>query len=136
LSRANLSRANLSDANLRGADLSGADLSGADLSGADLSGADLHCADLNGANLGGADLSGANLHGADLPETFKITRIDFGGWSVCITPEETSIGCQKHANELWLSWTPKDVTSFAEGAEEWWASHQLTIKAAIREIMQ
>jgi len=87
-------------------------------------------------NLRCADLRGANLGGANLPETFKITRIDFGGWSVCITPKETSIGCQKHANEMWLRWGPKDVRFFDDGAEEWWASHQKTIKTAIREIMQ
>ena len=111
-------------------------LSGANLSGANLRYADLYGTNLSGANLHYADLYGTNLSGATLPKPFKITRIDFGRWSVCITPKETCIGCQKHANEKWLRWTPKDVRHFAEGAEEWWASHQRTIKAAIREIMQ
>ena len=106
------------------------------LSGANLRYADLYGTNLSGATLRDADLYGTNLSGATLPKPFKITRIDFGRWSVCITPKETCIGCQKHANEKWLRWTPKDVRHFAEGAEEWWASHQRTIKAAIREIMQ
>ena len=133
---ANLSYANLSGANLRCANLSGANLSGANLRYANLRYANLRYADLRDADLYDADLYGTNLSGATLPKPFKITRIDFGRWSVCITPKETCIGCQKHANEKWLRWTPKDVRHFAEGAEEWWASHQRTIKAAIREIMQ
>ena len=88
----NLSGANLNDANLSGADLSVANLSGADLCRANLSGANLYRADLCRANLGNANLYGTNLHGAYLhgacvvlPKTFKIARIDFGDWSVCVT---------------------------------------------------
>ena len=140
---------NLCGANLRGADLSGANLRGADLSGADLSyanlsyanlcdanlrGADLSYADLNGANLHGADLSDAKLYGANLPKTFKIARIDFGGWSVCVTKEETTIGCQRHTNAEWLKFTANDVEDFAEGAPEWWKLYGPVVKAAIKAV--
>ncbi len=127
---------NLRDADLHDATLNDATLRDADLSYANLRGANLRYADLCDSDLYDADLYGTNLSGATLPKPFKITRIDFGGWSVCITPKETCIGGQKHANEKWLRWTPKDVRHFAGGAEEWWASHQRTIKAAILEIMQ
>jgi len=133
---ANLRGTNLSGANLRYANLRGADLSGADLSGADLSGADLRYANLRDADLIGANLRGANLIGANLPKGFKIARIDFDGWSVCVMPETTSIGCQTHPNETWLKATPKDVAEFAQGASEWWKQHGGTVKAAIRDVMK
>ena len=150
----NLSGANLNDANLSGADLSVANLSGADLCRANLSGANLYRADLcranlgnanlyradlyganlNDANLSGADLSGANLSGVVLPKTFKIARIDFGDWSVCVTREETTIGCQRYTNAEWLKFTVKDVEDFAEGASEWWKLYGPVVKAAIKAV--
>ena len=159
---ANLSYANLRDANLRDADLSGANLREANLrsaylSGAHLIGANLREANLRNANLIGAnlreanlrnanlrnaylsgahlidaDLYGANLSGANITE--PICRMDFGGWSICVRTDKTSIGCQTHTNEEWLSYSPDDVDSFAIGAKEWWAKHQSTIKAAILDI--
>jgi len=119
------------DKNLYGADLRCANLYGADLRSADLSGADLRCADLYGA-----DLRCADLRCADLPTSFRICRIDFGGWSVCITPIETTIGCQKHPNTDWLKWNPADVSTFADGAKEWWAQHSAVIKAAIKDVQK
>jgi uncharacterized protein YjbI with pentapeptide repeats len=126
---ANLRSANLSGADLRGAylccaDLSSANLSSANLRGANLSGvslsdADLSRASLSDADLRGANLSGANLRGVILPKTFKIARIDFGGWSVCVTRKETTVGCQRHTNTEWLNLTTKDVEDFAEDASEW-----------------
>jgi len=145
----NLSGANLNDANLSGADLSVANLSGADLcranlgnanlsganlSGANLYGAHLYGAYLHGAYLSGADLSGANLSGVVLPKTFKIARIDFGDWSVCVTREETTIGCQRYTNAEWLKFTVKDVEDFAEGASEWWKLYGPVVKAAIKAV--
>jgi uncharacterized protein YjbI with pentapeptide repeats len=132
----NLSGADLRDADLSGANLSGANLSGADLRDANLRGADLSVADLRGADLSDANLRGANLSGAYLPKGFKIARIDFDGWSVCVMPETTSIGCQTHPNETWLKATPKDVAEFAQGASEWWKQHGGTVKAAIRDVMK
>ena len=125
----NLSGADLRDADLRGASLSRANLHDADLCRADLRGANLDGADLSGANLDGADLSGANL-----PKTFKVARIDFGGWSVCVMREETTIGCQRHTNAKWLKFTTKDVENFAEGASEWWELYGPVVKAAIKAV--
>mgnify|MGYP001007120610 CR=1 FL=1 len=136
LSGANLSGANLSDANLSGANLSGANLSGANLSYADLPDADLPDADLRGANLRGADLRGANLRDADLPAGYRIALLCFGGWSVTVTPERTTIGCQTHANEAWLAWQPSDVREMHPDAEAWWTRHREAVCAVIRDVMQ
>ena len=122
------------DKNLSGANLSSANLSGADLRDADLRNADLHGANLSNADLHGADLSGAYLRSADLPKTFKIARIDFGGWSVCVMRKETTVGCQRHTNAEWLKFTTKDVEDFAEGASEWWELYGPVVKAAIKAI--
>ena len=122
-------------ANLRGADLRFADLSGANLSEADLSGANLIWADLSGANLSGADLSGANLSGAKID--ISICRVDFGGWSICVYADRTTIGCKTHPNEEWLAWepdSPKIVRMHTE-ASAWWATHGEVVKATIRCVM-
>ena len=162
---ANLHGADLSGANLHGADLRKADLRGADLSKADLSGANLHVADLSWANLHGADLSradlieadlsvaslidadlrgadlrGADLHGADLSgaKDGSIARLDFGGWSICVRADHTTIGCQRHANESWLSWShnsPK-IADMHVDAPEWWRVHGEAVKAVIRCVME
>ena len=131
---ANLRSANLSGADLRGAYLCCADLSSANLSSANLRGANLSGVSLSDADLRGANLSGANLRGVILPKTFKIARIDFGGWSVCVTREETTIGCQRHTNAEWLKFTTKDVENFAEGASEWWELYGPVVKAAIKAV--
>jgi hypothetical protein len=117
-------------ANLSGANLSGADLSGAKLSGADLSGAYLSGADLSGADLSGAYLSWAK-HGA-------VCRMDFGGWSICVRSDKTTIGCQCQDNKLWLKWTPKskEICAMHEDASVWWALHGPAVKAAIRVVMK
>ena len=94
----------------------------------------LRGADLSYANLRTADLRGANLCGANLPKTFKIARIDFGGWSVCVTKEETTIGCQRHTNAEWLKFTANDVGDFAEGAPEWWKLYGPAVKATIKAV--
>lgn len=90
------------------------------------------------ANLAGADLSRAYLAGANLARAnldIAVCRMDFGGWSICIMPDKTSIGCQTHANADWLRWLPADVTGLAYGASEWWAMHGVAVKAAIRCVM-
>ena len=134
LSGADLRSANLGGADLYGADLSDANLSGADLSSANLSSADLRNASLSDADLRSADLRSANLDSAILPKTFKIARIDFGGWSVCVTRKETTVGCQRHTNAEWLKFTTKDVEDFAEGASEWWKLYGPVVKAAIKAV--
>ena len=145
---ADLCGANLRGANLRGADLCGANLRGADLRGADLCGANLREANLCGANLReanlrGADLREANLRGADLREanlcgadlSIKVARLDFGGWSIYVTPEFTQIGCKKHRNVEWLKWSPDDVADMAVGAKDFWAKHKTAICAVISDVM-
>ena len=111
-------------ANLSYADLSGADLSYADLSGADLSGADLRYANLSVANLSGAQ-DGA------------VCRMDFGSWSICIRATSTTIGCQKHGNEEWLSWDHRHtaIVAMHDDAPACWQLHGDAIKAAIRCVM-
>jgi uncharacterized protein YjbI with pentapeptide repeats len=119
---------------LQDADLQYADLQYANLQGANLRDAHLRGANLRDANLQGANLQGANLRCANLPADYRIARIDFGGWSVTITPTETSIGCQMHPNELWLKADPRWIDTMDMGATAWWARHGATIQAAIRDV--
>ncbi len=109
-----------------------ANLRGANLHVANLREANLREADLYGADLRGADLRGANLIGA---KDGAICRMDFGGWSICVRADKTSIGCQTHENKKWLDWSPDDVAKMHEDAREWWAIHGDVIKAAIRCVM-
>ena len=122
-------------ADLRGAYLSGANLSGANLRGANLSGANLSGADLRGADLSGADLNRANLRGAKVD--ISICRMDFGGWSICVYADRTSIGCQTYPNECWLAWEPDspEIVRMHTEASSWWSTHGDAIKAAIRCVM-
>ena len=96
--------------------------------------ADLSEANLSGDNLSEANLSGANLSGA---VGGAICRMDFGGWSICIRAAATSIGCQTHANESWMSWSPEspEIVAMHRGAPEWWRVHGDAIKSAIRCVM-
>ena len=139
LSGADLSWADLSGADLRGADLSGANLSGANLSGANLSGANLSWADLSWADLSGANLRGADLSGADLSGAINghVCRMDFGGWSICVREDVTSIGCKTCDNADWLQWTHEspEIMAMESRASEWWRVHGDTVKAAIRCVM-
>ena len=116
------------------ADLRGADLRGADLRGADLRGANFSEADLSGANLSGANLRGANLRGAI---DGRVARLDFGGWSICVRSAVTSIGCQSHANNSWLAWSPEspEIAAMHGDAPEWWRVHGEAVKAVIRCVM-
>lgn len=129
---ANLEGANPSGANLEGADLKCADLRWANLRGADLIEADLYGANLSGANLRKADLRGANITGAKID--IAICRMDFGGWSICVCADRTSIGCEIHPNEKWLAWTPesKEIKRMHIDAPAWWATHGEAIKSVIR----
>ena len=145
--RAALQGAALQGADLRGAALQGADLRGADLRGANLreaalQGAALQGANLRGANLRGADLRGADLQGANLREAdlrgavidFAVCRMDFGGWSICVYADRTTIGCQTHPNECWLSWSheSREIQAMHSKASAWWAIHGEAVKAIIR----
>lgn len=96
--------------------------------------ADLCDADLFGADLSNAVLFGANLSNATVSE--PVCRVDFGGWSVCVREEFTTIGCRKHANTDWLKWSPEDVKSMHPKAEKWWQTHGEAIKSCIRCVME
>ena len=134
LSFGELYRADLRGADLRCADLYRADLRCAELVGARLRGADLRCADLRGADLRGADLRWTGLCDAEIDE--PVCRMDFGGWSICIRAEATSIGCQTHPNAEWMMWTPSDVAHMDARAEQWWQAHGEAVKAAIRCVVE
>ncbi len=141
LSSANLRSADLSFANLLSANLSSADLSFANLLSANLSSANLRFADLSFANLRfadllSADLSFANLSFANLPDGLRVAHLCFGGWPITVTPQHTTIGCQRHDNDKWLSWIPCDVAHMHQDASAWWADHGDAIKAVIRNVMQ
>jgi uncharacterized protein YjbI with pentapeptide repeats len=135
--------ANLRGANLRGAMLCEANLRDADLIGVTLCEADLRDADLFGAmlcdaDLRDADLCGANLRGADLRDAKdgSVCRIEFGGWSICVRSNKTSIGCKKQENAFWLSATPDDVASMHPDAKAWWTVHGAVVKEAIKTVME
>ena len=97
-----------------------------------LSDANLSDANLYGAKLSGAALRGANLSGAELD--IKIGRLDFGGWSVLVTPDQTTIGCQVHPNKVWLKHTPKSVAFMHPHASKWFKRHGETVKALIKDV--
>ena len=119
---------------LIGADLRNADLCGADLRDANLRNSNLCNANLSGADLRNADLREVNLSRTVLPGNFRIARLDFGGYSVTVTPTHTTIGCQRHENELWLNYQPHHVTDMAFDAGVWWQRHCSAVKAVIRDV--
>jgi hypothetical protein len=67
----------------------------------------------------------------------SICRMDFGGWSICVRGDKTSIGCQTNENAKWLKWTAKskEIVAMHKDASAWWALHGLAVKAAIRVVM-
>ena len=86
---------------------------------------------------GGANLAGANLVRANLPDGFRVARLDFGGWPILVMPEWTRIGCQKHPNSEWLKWEPESeqIAKMHSDAPAWWARHKDSIRAVIRDVM-
>ena len=76
--------------------------------------------------------SGVDLSGAELD--IKIGRLDFGGWSVLVTPDQTTIGCQVHPNKVWLKHTPKSVAFMHPEASKWFKRHGATVKALIKDV--
>ena len=83
------------------------------------------------ADLSGADLSEANLRRA---AGGSVCRMDFGGLSICVRENETSIGCQTRHNDEWLAWTHEspEIAAMHTAAPEWWRVHGDVVKAAIR----
>ena len=113
------------------------DLRYSDLRDSDLRYSNLRYSDLRYSNLLGSDLRGSDIADAYLPEGFFVARLDFGGWSVCIQPDKTSIGCQTHPNDKWLGWTPKssEIVKMHDDAAKWWTDNQEAIKCLIKNIM-
>lgn len=137
----NLYRTDMTGATLRGAILRGANLAHAHMTGVDVVGADFRDADLQGAYCADTSLLQANLLGANitlLHTKESLCRLDFGGWSVFVTPTVTTIGCQSHPNSLWLGWshTSMDIREMHADAADWWKIHGGAIKAVIRCVMQ
>lgn len=89
------------------------------------------------ADLREADLTGANLTGADLPKGYRIAALCFGGWPITVTPEVTTIGCQRHPNELWLGAEADDprIAEMHDDATAWWMRHRDAVCAVIRDVM-
>jgi hypothetical protein len=133
LDAADLCGASLCDANLCDANLDGANLCDANLCGASLCDANLDGANLCDANLVGANLCDANLVGA---KDGAVCRMDFGGWSICVRADKTTIGCQCQANADWLRWTSKspEIAAMHNDAADWWRVHGPAVKAAIRVV--
>ena len=79
----------------------------------------------------------ANLYGANLPPNYRIASLCFGGWPITATPTETSIGCERHPNEAWLSWGPyaPEIAAMHPNAVAWWTRHREAVCAVIRDVM-
>ena len=136
-----LSYSDLSGSNLSGSNLSGSNLSGSNLRYSNLSGSDLSVSNLSGSNLSYSDLSGSNLSGSDLSGSdlpIRACRMDFGGWSICVYTDKTSIGCQTHKNNKWLESRHTDafIIDMHKNASGWWEDHGDAIKAVIRNVME
>lgn len=142
--------ANLQSANFQSAILSRALFNESDVRFANFCRADLACAEFCGANLLFAnftmailketDFDVANLGGAEFLGSIDghICRLDFEKWSVCIRSEFTTIGCEKHANRDWLSWShdSPEISKMHVDASEWWRIYGPAVKAAIMTIQQ
>jgi hypothetical protein len=124
-----------------GVSLAYANLAGVNLADANLVDANLVGARLDGASLVGADLADANLVDASIAYARidePICRMDFGGWSICIRANETTIGCKRRANSEWLEWTSEseEIVAMHADAPAWWAVHGDAVKAVIKCVMR
>jgi len=62
--------------------------------------------------------------------------MDFGGWTICIREDVTSIGCKMFKNEFWLNASDDEISKLDDGALTWWKIHGATIKSAIKTVME
>lgn len=135
--------ANLTNASLRLASLARANLSRAILTRTDFTGARLRESYLVDAIIDGAIFNGADIAFAafDRADTAQIARLDFGGgvsaWPVTVRPTETTIGCQRHSNAEWLSWTADspEIWEMHHRAPDWWALYGDAVKATINAVV-
>lgn len=133
LCHALFTKTSLAYANLAGADLTNATLLNCDLTGASLDNATLRYARLANTKLDGVSFNGANIAHIKSPDLPPIARLDFGGWSVTVYAEETVIGCKRHSNQEWLSWTvdSPEIIKMHWDAKKWWHLYGPVVKAAI-----
>jgi uncharacterized protein YjbI with pentapeptide repeats len=86
---------------------------------------------LSVANLSVANLSVANLSGAHL--SFQFAQAYLAPWSVLVTPEHISIGCQTHPIDKWLEWgrqdDPEAIHAMHRNARAWWNRHKSIVLA-------
>jgi len=129
--------------NLREANFCGADCCGVDFRRSNLSSAILDSSNCTYADFRACDLTGADFHKTTITEANfdgaidgRMARLDFGGLSICVRSNKTSIGCRVEDNDNWLKWEPKDVDDSGNGAFRFWATHGDIIKAVIRSVME
>jgi len=127
-----LRRAKLQWADLRWTDLRWVKLQLTDLRGTKLQRANLRQAKLQRSDLREADIAGADLQGT---ESGSICRMDFGGWSICIREDKTSIGCKTFNNEFWLDASDDEISRLDDDALTWWKIHGSVIRDTIKLVM-
>jgi len=126
-----LNKACFSCADIRGAALTYCDLSEASFTGADCRGVNFRYSNLTGADFREACISLANF---DHTIRGAVCRMDFGGWSICIHEDITTIGCQLFNSTELLEFTPDspEIRNAHCHAQSWWVSYGPAVKAAIR----
>lgn len=146
--RCNLDRVSMQSANFRNAlfvdtslrnvwlpnaNLYNASIFGCDLTDSCLEGATLCYTHIANTKLDGVSFNGANIAHIKSPDLPPIARLDFGGWSVTVYAEETVIGCKRHSNQEWLSWTvdSPEIIKMHWDAKKWWHLYGPVVKAAI-----
>ena len=134
-----LVEANLTDACFRLANLSRACLNRATLVNTDFYGAVLRETVLIDVNIAGSNFESANISYAYFSRkdsNAQIARLDFGGWPVTVTAHNTTIGCQRHPNNHWLTWTSDspEIAEMHNQAPAWWATYGDAVKAVINTI--
>lgn len=138
LQSANFRRALFVDTSLRNAwlpnvNLYDARICGCDLTDARLENATLCYTSISNTKLDGVSFNGANIAHIKSTDLLTIARLDFGGWPVTVYAEETVIGCKRHSNQEWLSWTADspEIIEMHWDAKKWWHLYGPVVKAAI-----
>jgi len=61
--------------------------------------------------------------------------MDFGGWTICIREDVTSIGCKMFKNEFWLNASDDEISKLDKNALNWWEIHGSVIRDTIKLVM-
>lgn len=135
-SRASFSHANLTCASMRKCNLSGAIFYGTDLTSANLTDSNLtHCCLINArlnntilvrAKLNRAELRYCNITSAILLDA-DIKIYHSGMWPAIISKELTTIGCQKHTNDDWKSFSDYQISCMDSRALAYWDQNKKII---------